>query len=689
MSVRGIFRTVAELVLLCVVAGMRGQAVAPQTEVPDQRPEIIENDPLIYATFFARRTDNQNALGKIAVFYAELGRFEQAMRIVESVSEDDWQTSALGEIAVEYWKHGFKDKSRQLFLRIAGLPLPKDVIYIWGDIIENMAAAQQFDLALDVAASMAPSDASTISSALVKTIDEFEQARRRDRKLPGVYVPDILPRVLAIAKALPDGEDSAVLKRVAVYYAARGEFPRAEKLIQRFKEDYDREDGASDIAVQLAKLGQYDRAVQLAGKAGDYFGPITLVQIAGEAIKRKDKPKALEIAARTDALLTKKMKEADEDLSWLEAQRLSELAVVYSQLGRSTRAAELVDVAFKKARTVGKPGDRFTSFRAVVAAYTEVGLYSKAVEAARALYGDQINMDMVAEIAAHAVDKGQGADLAQTLDVIRKSPLMEHPEMRVKALATVADKMATLGHLAEALKILQGTKEFADGLAENDNEATPQILKDYAVAWARAGDFHTALHWVAKNRTLYFANWGLIELGQIAAKSGLTLDDESLRLMEEIAKSDLPPPVEPRRILNEAGWEIPGLAVSRKLRPPELRNTRNRTYELYITLYEPEVEAFLKRPFPSREKPKPEESNWKSQGLKIRLIEERVVNGRKYCYAITSDEIFQDETNQPRYSNGPEMLFYYDEDGDGKFETLEEGLDYFWLGHIPAWVLQK
>lgn len=688
MSLRGIFGVVAVLVLLCIVASclaaMRGQDVAPQKPVPGQRSEIIENDPLSYATFFARRTDNQNALGKIAVFYAELGRFEQAMRIVESVSEDDWQTSAMGEIALEYWKHGYKDKSRQLFLRIAGLPLPKDVIYIWGDIIENMAAAQQFDLALDVAASMDPSDASTISSALVKTLDEFAKTRTRDPKLP-----DILPRVLAIAKALQDGEESSVLKKVAVYYVARGEFARAEKLLQRFREDYDREDGASDVAVQLAKSGQYDRAAQVAGKAGDYFGPIALIQIAGEALKRNDKPKALEIAARTDALLTKMMKETKEDVSWLEAQRLSELAVVYSQLGRSTRAAELADVAFKKAQTVGKPGDRLTSCRAVVAAYTGLGFYAKAVEATRVFNDDQMSMDTLAEIATHAVEKDHAADLAQMLDVIRKSPLKEHPEMRVMALASVADKMAAQGQSAEALKILQNTKEFAESLTENNNESTPRILKDYAVAWARAGDFHTAAQWVAKTRSLYFAEWGLIEIGKIAAKSGQTLDDESLRLLDEIVKSDLPPPVQPGRIINEAGWEIPGLAMSRKLRPPELRKTRDRSIQLYITLYEPEVETFLKRPFPSREKRKPEESNWKSQGLKIRLIEERVINGRKYCYAITADEIFHDEADQPRYANRMETLLYYDEDSDGKFETLEEGLDYFSLGHIPAWVLQK
>jgi hypothetical protein len=173
------------------------------------------------------------------------------------------------------------------------------------------------------------------------------------------------------------------------------------------------------------------------------------------------------------------------------------------------------------------------------------------------------------------------------------------------------------------------------------------------------------------------------------AKSGQTLDGESLKVLEQIAMSDLPTPVQPGRIVNEAGWEIPGLAVSRKLRPPEIRNTRDRSLQLYVTLYEPEVETFLARPFPSREKPKPEEVNWKSEGLRIRMIEERVINGRKYCYALDADEIFHDEAGQPKYPNRSETLLYFDEDGDGKFETLEEGFGYRSLGHVPAWVRQK
>jgi hypothetical protein len=72
------------------------------------------------------------------------------------------------------------------------------------------------------------------------------------------------------------------------------------------------------------------------------------------------------------------------------------------------------------------------------------------------------------------------------------------------------------------------------------------------------------------------------------------------------------------------------------------------------------------------------------------LIEERIINEHKFCYRLKVYEMFRDkQTGLPKYTNHLETLLYYDEDGDGKFETLEEALDYFARGHIPKWVLEQ
>src|SRR6266540_1508287 len=275
------------IALFSVNSGVSFSSQQAQTPRPT---ELRENDPLSYAVVYARKSNNQIALSEIAIHYAELGDFEQAIRINESATDEDWRTGAFGKIALEYWKHGQKEKARELFLRVANLPLAKDYIYIWGDIIENMAEAQQFDLALETDNAMAAAGGTTAGDELAKIVEEFIEAKARNPSLQ-----DILPRVIASAKTLPESNNTSVaLKKVAVAYAAQGQYDRATKLIQAFEEDFDREDGAQEVAIQFAKLGFYDRALQLANKAGDYFGPIALVGIASEALKHRDKARALE-----------------------------------------------------------------------------------------------------------------------------------------------------------------------------------------------------------------------------------------------------------------------------------------------------------------------------------------------------------------------------------------------------------
>jgi hypothetical protein len=220
-------------------------------------------------------------------------------------------------------------------------------------------------------------------------------------------------------------------------------------------------------------------------------------------------------------------------------------------------------------------------------------------------------------------------------------------------------------------------------------ENTSEILKDLAVAFAGSGDVHAGLQQIPRIIKPFFVADALIDIGMLCAKRKMAFADGDSSLLNEIVKADLPPDIETGKLVRDEGWEIPGLAQARMLRPPELQRTRDRSIQLYYTYYEPESEMLIKRPFPSRRKPKPEQAQWTSQGLKVSLIEERVINGRKFCYRLTVYEIFHDNGGLPRYSDNLETLLYYDEDGDGKFETLEEGLDYFARGHIPKWVLEK
>jgi tetratricopeptide (TPR) repeat protein len=670
------------LLLTLVLFGASSGTSQESTQSIDDQG-IPSNDPLVYALRFARKTNEQYLMGQIAIRYAAWGNFEQAMRVVESLSDEYWKTDAFSEIAVEYWKHGEKEKARQLLLRVAGMPVPKDVIHIWGSVMENMAKAQQFDLALDVADSMEPSNASTTSGGLQSVIDELTQAKTTNSNQANV-----LGRVLAIAKTLREqGEEGSVLKKVAVLHATRGDFDSALKIVNGFKDDYDREDGMHDVAIQLAKQGQFARASQLADRAGDYFGPIAQVEIVTEAVKRKENAKALEVAAKVYSRIEKAAKEAEEPTE-SNASRLTELAIVYSDLGEIVRAREAANLAFTIAKRIGKPGERYPALKAVAGAYGKLGLYDRAIGVASAL-GDYAQLDVgtLADSAVEAQAMGRPDDVLKLMKAIQTTPLKDHEEVRLKAVVVVGRAMAKSGRLEEARKVLLSMASLADRL--ESNEQTPEILKDYAVALAETGDLHKALLGVPKIDSFFHVIEALIEIGSTIHDSRAAWSEGDLKLLNEIVGVKLPKSIEPRKLTKEAGWEIPGLARSTKLRPPELQKTRDRSIDLYVTFYEPELETLIKRPYESRRKREADQTHWKSEGLKIQLIEEQVINGHIFCYAVRVEEYFLDESQKRRYSNDLETLWYYDEDGDGKFETLEEGLGYFSGGHIPDWVFHN
>ncbi len=501
-----------------------------------------------------------------------------------------------------------------------------------------MAEAQQFDLALDIDKAMADAGGSTAGDVLATVVEKFIAAKIHN---PGL--PDILPRVISIARTLPKENNTTVaLKKVAVAYATQGQYDRAITLIEKFEEDYDREDGAHEVAIQFAKLGLYDRAIQLANKAGDFFGPIALVGVATEALKSGHKSKALEIVTRSDLLLSKAMKHAEYEPTETDAKRLSELAVLYLQLDRKPRATELAYLAFKTAKELGKPGERYGALRSATNAFCELSLFDKAIEATKALGDyDRMQFDVIGEVGANAQLKGRIDAVDKIVQTIQTTPLKENEELRVKALVAIASAGAAQGRLAEAEKLLLSTLPLTEKLERTEN--TADILKKFAVAFAEAGNIRTALQQVPKIREPYFITHALIEIGMLCAKKKLTIADGDLAVLNEIVKADLPPDIKPERSIKDEGWAIPGLANARALRPPELQRTRDRSFQLYTTYYQPEVETFITRPFPARRKSKPEEANWISQGLKVSLIEELLINGHKFCYRLTVYEIFRDK----------------------------------------------
>ena len=141
-----------------------------------------------------------------------------------------------------------------------------------------------------------------------------------------------------------------------------------------------------------------------------------------------------------------------------------------------------------------------------------------------------------------------------------------------------------------------------------------------------------------------------------------------------------------RPVINERGWKIPGLAQSRMTGP---RKLLSRTYgaaslPLHITTLKPPLELITTIPIYRLK-----------DGQTLIITERKVaidaiikadVNNRDFVYILQCTIILEEPDGRTGYS-GMFGVHYYDHDGDGKFESFEEGAPFVTPElRVPEWV---
>jgi hypothetical protein len=134
-----------------------------------------------------------------------------------------------------------------------------------------------------------------------------------------------------------------------------------------------------------------------------------------------------------------------------------------------------------------------------------------------------------------------------------------------------------------------------------------------------------------------------------------------------------------RKLMNKDGWQIPGLAHAKEIKPPTLIPAAgNDSVKVYSTWL---------RPF-NEDSSKVTLNNYLSDAqvkelgiiaVQVLTIVKYEINNRPFCYVA-----------KYRSTYTVEALAYYDEDGDGLFELVEiakASLDF--IPRIPDWIKQQ
>lgn len=144
-----------------------------------------------------------------------------------------------------------------------------------------------------------------------------------------------------------------------------------------------------------------------------------------------------------------------------------------------------------------------------------------------------------------------------------------------------------------------------------------------------------------------------------------------------------------RPAVNEGGWKIPGLEQSRITDPRKLlpRTYGPASLPLNVTVLKPTQEFITTIPL------------YRLKDGQILIIAERKVvinsiikcdvNNHVFVYILQCTIILEESTGRTGYS-GTFGVHYYDRDGDGKFESFEEGKPFVTPDlSIPDWVLKN
>lgn len=512
----------------------------PGGAVPEQQQSVeaslLEPAVCIAASY---ESDPSYLHSEIAIRYAGLGQFDRALELANSIEDAAGRDVAKARIATIIRKSGDPKRARQLhdsiqlFAERNGRKVPRHATYILGDIAAELAASGNFERVFELARS---TDEDYLKrTALDAILDNLvlEEDKRNDF--------GILSKVIAISATLGNGEDGPIISRVAQKYAEADQYQKAITLansLARTREDYDnfhRDDAIANIAVLLAKQGEFARAIKLAESTDDYFKSEALIQIAKEQIAKAQSDAGVRSLRKvTSRFLKDPYEELDFDDAGIGARRLARAAVAYARAGYRDKAENLLSIALDRARRVRKSTEQDQAIREVAQSYAEAGMFDQAVDAAQHANFTYFKIEPLAAVAIEMIRQNRHTEVQKVVAMIREARIDERSESKADGLLEIANEYLARREKERAAEIASAAFEIARKAPVNDFQ--PGILQNIAVTLAETGEYIKAIEAAAENKSTFHQVLALAELGVVQAKVGWVPDEHAMKILNGMIK---------------------------------------------------------------------------------------------------------------------------------------------------------
>jgi len=319
------------------------------------------------------------------------------LEIARSISDDSNRSRALSIIGSELAKAG--EPYERIFeeaLEVARSISDDYSLFALKDIVTELAKIGEFEKALEIARSMdeteylRSADLIIIGSELAKVGEPYEH---------------IFEEALETARSI-SGEDSSldlslVLSGIAIELAKVGEFERALEFA--WNVDNDNEvafsDALSEIAIELAKAGKLEKALETARSITHtlYSRLRTLESIAIELVKARELEEALKVA--------RSITSEQENPSVLHI-RSRVLSIIGAELAKMEKPYKhLFEESFETARSISDGFEqslkaRSDALRDITPELAKAGEFEEALKTARKISDEYIQSLALSDIAS-------------------------------------------------------------------------------------------------------------------------------------------------------------------------------------------------------------------------------------------------------------------------------------------------
>lgn len=497
-------------------------------------------------------------LGSIAVEFAKLGKFDQALEIARG-TENDYDDSQIG---IELAKAGKLKEARQIAQSLQDNYYQIDVL---SEVVTQLTNLGKLTEAIEIAQSLENEEnQGLILGKIALTLGregKVERALQLTQQAPASEKTEITGKVaeglivndfagaLEIFRSLEDNPRKYwIARNMAVALTVNGQVDKALQFSESLELPHYNADIASlleQIAVNFARLGDFERALEISQSIHEYFRWGALGKIAIELAAVGDVEQSLSLA---ESSFANSFDSYQDDLLAAIARELAEKGQV------------------EKALALTKNG-KYTSSQTEILGGIAIGLgakgeFSSGVEIAESLEDDSVKANALGQIALQLIEAKkfrQGMEVAQLLN-----NSVNELEDKVYDLNNIAIAFAQAKEIDSAFQVLemfdfpkddQQKPHFASGLYYS-------TLREIATSQVKVGNVDEALE---ITESLYPGDKILVlnEVTRTLVKSGET--NRALELAKSLENGNQAALVSIALALGQEGQVDEGLELARSL----------------------------------------------------------------------------------------------------------------------------